>query len=139
MNRNDAQNGFGLIEVLAAMALFLVIAAGLAATTTGTIRANALSNRITEAAALVHDKVEQLRSLDPTTNPADLASGSHADPLNPMDSGGARGGLFRRSWTVRANTPVIGVSEVTVTVAWNDARTQSVEGVTYVCQSRECR
>ena len=139
MKRGAAQRGISLIEVMAGMALFLVVGAGLAVTTAGTIKANATSNRITAAGALVQDKMEQLRSLDPTSNPADLASGAHVDGLNPMNAGGAKGGIFRRSWTVQANTPVIGVSEVAVTVAWNEASARSVEGVTYVCQSRTCR
>ncbi len=132
------QSGFGVLEVLAAIVLFLVVAAGLAATTVGSIKANSTSNEITTAGALVHDKIEQFRALDPDTAPADLTPGYHADPKNPLTHLGERGGIFERSWEVTPNTPAIGVSEVAVTVTWNGPETRSLMGVTYVCARSSC-
>jgi prepilin-type N-terminal cleavage/methylation domain-containing protein len=132
------QNGFSLMEVLASIAMFSVVAAGRAATTVGTIKSNAVSKEITVAAALLHDKVEWLRALDPAANPPDLTAGSHSDPLNPMTPLGQSGGTFNRSWVVTVDSPALGISLVVVTVAWNGTEPRSVTGVTYVCRSRTC-
>lgn len=138
MTRTRNENGMGLIDVLAGITLFSVVAAGLAATTVTTIRANSTSNTVTAAAALVHDKIEQFRALDPAANPPDLTPGYHADPNNPLTALGDTGGKFVRSWVVMADTPTLAVSEVVVTVAWEVPTPSSLTGATYVCQTDTC-
>jgi len=138
MKQIGTQRGLSVLEVMVAITLFLVIAAGLASTTVGSIRANATSRDLTAAAALVHDKMEQFRALDPAANPADLAAGSHNDPLNPVNALGQAGGIFNRSWAVVANSPTLGVSQVTVTVTWRDPAPRTLVGVTYVCRTTTC-
>lgn len=139
MNRMRTQHGLTMLEVMVAITLFLVIAAGLASTTIGSIRANATSKDLTAAAALVHDKIEQFRALDPAVNPADLTAGFHSDPLNPLNALGQTGGIFHRSWAVAANSPTFGVSQVAVTVTWRDPTPRTLVGVTYVCRTTTCR
>jgi prepilin-type N-terminal cleavage/methylation domain-containing protein len=138
MTMMQRDHGFALLEVLAAITLFAVVAAGLAATTIGTVKANNVSRQTAAATALMHDKLEQLRSLDPTTNPADLVAGSHNDPLNPLTATGQAQGTYTRTWTVNRNTPKIGVAEIIVTVAWNSPVARAVTAVTYVCQTATC-
>lgn len=130
--------GASLIEALVAVTLFSIGAAGLAATSVGSTRSNAVSKTASAAAALVHDKIEQLRSLDPGTNPADLAPGVHVDPLNPLTPTGDPNGKYQRQWTVTANTPGVGLSRVVVSVTWNSPIQRSVRGVTLICSTREC-
>jgi len=131
--------GFSLLEVLASITVFAVAAAGLSTATVGTLRANTNSRDISAATALVQDKIEQLRALDPTANPADLRAGSHSDTLNPMTPLGAAGGYFTRTWVVTSSTPQLGLGEAVVTVTWRRAGTsRSVRAVTYFCQSSTC-
>jgi type II secretory pathway pseudopilin PulG len=136
MMRN--QSGFSYAELLAAMTLFSVVAAGLTTNTVATMRSNGMSRGATAAAALLNDKIEQFRAMDPATNPADLTAGYHADPNNPMTPLGHRGGNMNRSWMVAANSPKVGLSEVVVTVTWSDPLPRRLTAVTYVCRTATC-
>lgn len=138
MTRRASQDGTSLIEVLAAVTLFAIIAAGAAAGTITTIRGTSTSRDVTAAAALIHDKIEQLRALDPTANPVDLRAGPHSDASNPLTALGERGGMYRRTWTVTTNTPRRGLSEVVVTVTWNDGSPRTLRSATYLCGSATC-
>ncbi len=138
MKRVGSNRGTGLVEVLVALALFSIAAAGLATTTIGSTRQNERSNAITAAAALVNDKIEHLRALDPTTEPTDLAPGEHADPANPMTASGVPGGVFSRSWTVLPDTPARGLALVVVRVSATGPVPYTVQGVTYVCTTATC-
>src|SRR5262245_31679564 len=138
MSRIATEHGISLIEVLAAVTVFALVAAGAAAGTIATIRGNATSRGVSEATALIHDKIEQLRALDPTGNPADLTSGVHNDPLNPMNPLGQAGGTYSRSWTVVRDSPRHGLAEVTLTVSWRDSRPRTLKSATYLCLTPTC-
>jgi prepilin-type N-terminal cleavage/methylation domain-containing protein len=138
MSRTHRDDGFAMLEVMAAVTLFAVVATGLAATTIGTMKANNLSKQTTAATALIHDKMEQLRALDPSTGPADLQAGSHSDPLNPLTPTGQAAGGYTRTWTVTANTPKIGLAEIAVTVSWKSPAARSLTAATYICQTATC-
>lgn len=138
MTRLTRQNGTSLIEVLAAVTIFAIVAAGAAVGTITTIKGNATSRGVTAAAALIHDKIEQLRALDPTANPADLKAGAHADANNPLTELGARGGIYRRTWVVTPNSPRRGLSEIVITVEWSDGVPRTLRSATYVCRSATC-
>jgi prepilin-type N-terminal cleavage/methylation domain-containing protein len=132
------QAGFTVLEVLASLSIFAIIAAGLAANSIAAVRANRTSRAVSVAGALAQDKMESLRASDPSTNPADLTVGSHNDPNNPLTATGQTGGRFNRQWTVTANTPSVGLYTVVVTVTWNDRGSRSVRVVGYVCPSQAC-
>ncbi len=139
MKLKNNQSGFSLLEVLSSMTVFAIAAAGLASTTISTTKSNSTSRHTTVAIALIQDKIEELRSMDPTTNPADFAGGSHADASNPMTALGAAGGAYTRTWQVNLNTPAIGLSEVVVTVAWNSPDgPRSLSAVTFICRTASC-
>lgn len=138
MTMKRGNNGFAMLEVLAAVTLFAIVATGLAATTIGTVGANNVSRQAAAATALMHDKMEQLRALDPTTSPADLAAGSHSDPLNPLTPMGQGQGTYTRTWTVTANTPKTGLAQIVVTVSWKSPAARSITAATYVCQTATC-
>ena len=130
--------GLGVVEVLASLTVFAIVAAGLAANSVATIRANRISRDLSAAAALAQDKLEQLRALDPASSPADLTDGVKSDLANPLDEFGQTGGQFTRGWTVTRNVPATGVSLVVVEVSWTDGVTRTMRVVGYVCQSRTC-
>jgi hypothetical protein len=104
----------------------------------GSMKATTISRQTTVAATLIYDKIDQLRALDPVASPADLAAGSHSDPLNPMTEIAEAGGNFTRTWFVTEDSPEIGLSEVVVTVSWEDYATRTVSGTTYVCRRAGC-
>lgn len=133
-----SESGLTTIEILAGVAIFALVAAGSMVLSIGSMKSTTTSRQATAAATLIYDKIDQLRSIDPTTNPADLAAGTHSDPLNPLTENGATGGKFTRTWFVTENSPEIGLSEVTITVTWTDYTTRSLEGTTYVCRNRAC-
>lgn len=136
--RLASAQGMSLIEVLASLAIFAIIAAGTAAGTISTIRGNTASRDTSAASALIHDKVEQMRALDPAANPADLTAGVHQDARNPMTELGSPGGQYRRSWTVTRNSPRQGLAVVRVTVTWSDPTNRTLTSATYVCLSTTC-
>lgn len=128
-----------MIEVMAGLSIFAVISAGLAATTISTIHSNTTSRELTVASALIHDKIEQFRALDPAANPADLTPGEHTDGANPLTPLGQAGGTFERSWVVTANNPKLGASRVVVRVGFNAPTPYTMTGVTYVCRTTTCK
>jgi Tfp pilus assembly protein PilV len=135
------ERGFGVIEALVSLTLFAVVAAALSASTIGGVKANHTSKHLGIASALVYDKIEQLRSLNPGS--ADMAPGSYNDPRNPMNALGATSGpagekIYSRNWVVTPNTPRPGVSQVKITVSWNNPEPASVQAITYICSSAGC-
>ncbi len=130
--------GFSIIEVVASLAIFGIVAAGLAAGSVATTRHNRVSHQLSAATTLAQDQIEQLRALDPGVNPLALAAGSHEDPNNPMTVAGATGGPFTRRWTVTRDSPIPGLATVTVTVSWTDEVSRTVRLMAYVCQVSTC-
>jgi hypothetical protein len=138
VNRILDDRGLGIIEILMAILFFSLVAAGLLRTTVGATQGNLQSKNIGVASALIYDKVEQLRALDVSTNPADLTEGHHPDPSNPMTATGQPDGHFIRTWDVTADVPRHGLSEVVITVSWPGLQPNVVQGVTYVCNTSTC-
>jgi type II secretory pathway pseudopilin PulG len=130
--------GLSTVEILAGIAIFALVAAGSMVLSIGSMKATTTSRQATAAATLIYDKVDQLRSLDPAASPADLAAGTHSDPLNPLTENGQTGGRFTRTWSVSEDSPEIGLSEVVITVQWDDYGPRSVRGTTYVCRRAAC-
>lgn len=130
--------GFTLVEVMASLAVFGIGAAGLVGVSIGVVRYNRVSHGLSIATALAQDEIEQLRALDPSTNPAALTVGTHQDANNPITSVGTSGGRFTRSWSVTRNAPVPGIATVIVNVAWTDGVPYNVQLLTYCCQSTTC-
>lgn len=139
MRLKKNQSGFSLVEVLSSMTVFAIAAAGLATTTVSTTKSNGTSRTTTVASFLIHDKVEELRSMDPATNPADFAVGTHNDANNPMTALGEANGTYTRTWQVIPNTPAIGLAEVVVTVSWNTPDgPRSLQASTFICRTITC-
>jgi type II secretory pathway pseudopilin PulG len=139
MRKLAQETGIGLVEVLVALSLFALVASGLAVTTVGAVRGNDSSRMLSTASALVHDQIEELRSLDSEAIPfpADLAEGEHADAANPMTGTGEPDGVFTREWTVTHDMPRRNIARVEVWVSW-EGMTAPVMGVTYICIDSIC-
>jgi prepilin-type N-terminal cleavage/methylation domain-containing protein len=110
----NTQNGFSMIEFLAAVAIFSIGVLGFAMSTISVTQGNQKSYNIAMANALGQDKLEELKAL-----PASLASGG---PVTDTISGQS----FSRSWTVTANSPMTGMHKIDVTVSWTDYQSHSI-------------
>lgn len=136
---SGSQAGVSILEVLASVTVFAIVAAALTSTTVSTIKANNISRNATVAAFLIHDKVEELRSLDPVTAPAAFAAGLHHDAANPLTPLGTAGGRFTRTWQILPNTPAVGMAEVLIVVSWDTPDgPRSLRAATFVCRTENC-
>jgi len=139
-----------LIEVLAALTIFAIVAAGLAAATITTIRSNSTSRNASTAASLIQDRIERFRALD-VTNPAAYAQLVDPDTFEGVEGSDRVDALgnasstapFRRNWVVTHVTDAdgnieAGVVRVEVTVEWNDPIQRSITSVAYVCITSLC-
>jgi type II secretory pathway pseudopilin PulG len=120
------------------MAIFGIVAAGLAVNTVAVVRANRVSNSLSIATMLAQDEIEQLRALDPEANPDALAAGTHTDANNPLTPTGAAGGRYTRQWTVTRNSPLSGLATVVVSVSWADGSTRTLRMSALVCLTEAC-
>ena len=159
MRRLARQTGFSLVEVLSAIGLFSIIALGLSTSTISNMQLNSRSKTIAAANALLQNKIEQIRLLQPVLygdpNLIGLMIGqtypnsTYPDTPNPIDEFGntGTGGTFTRQWTVSGvpqyyNGTQVGIRpgivEVVVTVSWTSRFPGSVSDVTYACISPTC-
>lgn len=95
------QAGFTLIEVFIAMMVLLVALLGMAGMAGTVIQTNLLSRQVTTATSLAEEKIEEM--------------------LNTLSADGndiisVGGNDFTREWVVENNTPLNGLTRVTVTV-----------------------
>ena len=123
-----SQKGVGLIEILIAIVLFGIGVSLAMRTLPDSNVAMTRGRNITTATNFAQEKVEELMSI-PFTN-ADLASGTHADPENPIDR------TFSRNWTVTDDAPVQGMKTVAVSVSFETANDDSTVTLTTFITSR---
>jgi Tfp pilus assembly protein PilV len=149
MNRLHSQSGITLMEVLATLATFTVVASGLMTITAYNGKLNNDSRTIAAATELAQNQIEKIRMIvpQPNTVPADLTTGSHTDPNNPLTALDGSGGSYTRSWNVTGvpqyvNGTVVGVRpymvQVAVTVSWTVPVARSLTAVTYTCTTANC-
>jgi prepilin-type N-terminal cleavage/methylation domain-containing protein len=105
----DNQEGFTLIEVCIAMAIFAVGILALAGLQVTYIGGNASAQMQTEATALGAQVIEHLKSLPFDAAELDSAANPHQPP-----AGGS--GPYDVRWTVADNTPVNNAKTIAVTV-----------------------
>jgi type IV pilus assembly protein PilV len=105
----DNQEGFTLIEVCIAMAIFAVGILALAGLQVTYIGGNASAQMQTEATALGAQVIEHLKSLPFDAAELDSAANPHQPP-----AGGS--GPYDVRWTVADNTPVNNAKTIDVTV-----------------------
>lgn len=149
MGRSRREAGFGLIEILASIALFAVVAVAVSTSVVNTAKRNRQGSALSIAANLVQNQIEKIRAITPVsgTIPADLTTGLHLDPLNPISGTGAAGGGYTRTWTV-AGVPqllggtvvgnVPGIVRVEVAVTWSVPFAGKMSATTYVCLTPTC-
>ncbi len=107
MKNRTRQRGVSLMEVLAAMVLFSLVASAIGALATQSMVHTVRNRHSTNASLIAQQELERLRGLDYVN----LASST-----STMTMGGQS---FNVASTVAANTPAANMSTITVTVSWS--------------------
>lgn len=110
--------GFTLVEVLVAVAIFSLALLGLAAGTLSVAQTNNNSHLNAAAVNLSQEKLEQFSSMSSSafasvTCPTFTTTGCSDTPTASNQN-------FNRSWRVTANSPTTAVATVEVKVDWTD-------------------
>lgn len=113
------KEGFSLIEVLIAMAIFSVGILGLAGLQIRAFRGNQAARLQTEAVHLAEAHLEELAALA-YDDPA-LAPGSYSR------SGAGPAGRFNLQWTIRKDAPINGTKTIRLRVSWDAGGGRSAE------------
>ena len=136
--RRARSRGFSLLDALAGLTFIAVSLLGLSAASVSLTRNAKSADSTSAATALAQQKLEQLRSMP--LGATEVATGSYADPANPLGADGTAGGAFTRTWTVSPNnSPTFGLRTVTVKVSWRDTRLHLTTLAAYIrCSTIPC-
>ncbi len=111
--RPCSEEGFSLVEVMVALAIFAIALTGPAALMVRAMQANDQAQRMTAAVNLAQEKLEELRDMAPPTSGTDAVSEPNI-------------GDYARVWTVGTG-PTASSNTATITVTWTARGTQHVE------------
>jgi type IV pilus assembly protein PilV len=124
-----SEKGIGLIEIIIAMLIFAIGITAAIRTLPVSNTATTRSRNLTEATNLAQQKIEEL--MGTPFNDAELSTGDHNDPNNPLER------IYTRTWTVTDNDPVVDMKSVTVTVTYlSGNKDNSVTLSTYLTSRR---
>jgi type IV pilus modification protein PilV len=126
MKKKTRQNGFTLLEVLFALAIFSIGLLAIIGMTTMTIKSNFMSKNLTTAVHLAQNKLDALRA-EAYTSVVD----SSETGLDSQEAAGA--GIFDRSVTVIPSTAP-DYKTVEVIVSWSDPDPRQVAMKTIIAQ-----
>jgi len=132
-----SKNGFGLLELLIAMAILAIGMLGIMKLQMQSGLGNASSRHNSAAVNLARSKMEELKrigaysvqngaiaGLNDTDTTNDLANWSSPDftegPFNESADAGGGGKIFTRSWNVVHNFPVTGFKTIRIRVSWTN-------------------
>lgn len=107
MRNRRRQRGVSLLEVLASMVLFALVASAVGALATQSMVHTARNRHSTNAALVAQQELERLRGLAYTA----MASGTSTKTM--------AGQTFNVVSNVATNNPAANMSTITVTVTWN--------------------
>lgn len=112
MNNSLKSSGFSLIEVLISLVILAISLLALAGLMTTTTKNNAFGGRLTEAATLAQDKLEELRAM------------SWGSVSNSSDSVTSSTGItYARRWEINDTGAL---KEIEITISWNDPTRRSL-------------
>lgn len=117
MKNSLNSKGFTLIEVLVSLVILAISLLALAGLMTTTTKNNSVGGRLTEAATLAQDKLEELRATSWDNIPLNQASD------NPETRPGIQ---YQRTWIARLNAINPDIKEIDITIRWTDATSHSL-------------
>jgi prepilin-type N-terminal cleavage/methylation domain-containing protein len=109
--------GFTLIEVLISLVILAISLLALAGLMTTTTKNNSVGGRLTEAATLAQDKLEELRAVSWDNIPLNQTNDT------PVTRPGIQ---YDRTWIARLNATNADIKEIEITVRWTDATSHSL-------------
>jgi type IV pilus assembly protein PilV len=109
-------NGYLMLEILIAVAIFSLGFLAVGTLIISTTRNNTTGNIITQATLLAAERLERLKDTPDITT---LATGTYTDPNNPIGDQGNPGGIYTRSWTISDPLPNNTARPIQVRVSWN--------------------
>ena len=111
-------NGYLMIEIMMAVAIFAVGFLAVGSLIVSTTRNNTTGNIVTQATMLAAEQLERLKGQDIATL---IPGGPYTDLSNPnpIDDRGNPGGIYTRSWTI--SDPLLNATSrgIQVRVSWN--------------------
>jgi type IV pilus assembly protein PilV len=115
-------DGFTMLELVIAMGILATGLLAVAAAQLTALHTSSKARSLIDAINLAQAQMESFQSMPTASLPA-----SGNDPANPIDRDGEAldpdavdQTSFNRSWTVDADDPVPGITNITVTVQWFD-------------------
>jgi len=117
MKNSLKSKGFTLIEVLVSLVILSISLLALAGLMTTTTKNNSVGGRLTEAATLAQDKLEELRAIPWDNIP--LNQSSDAPESRP-------GVQYQRTWVVRLNPTNADIKEIEITIRWTETASHSL-------------
>ncbi len=115
--------GFTLIEILVALVILAVSLLALAGLMTTTTKNNSAGGRLTEAATLAQDKLEELRAL-PWEK---IVSGSDSREIR-------QGFQYNRNWGVKTLKDNTNIKEVVIEISWTDVTSHALSFTSVISQ-----
>ena len=112
------QKGFTLIEIIIASTILLIGVTMFANVVSRILNQNFHSHKQTQAVILAQNKIEFLLN-DGFTSP-NMADGTYANPLNPVNETGDTTGVFTQSWIIDDVNPIEKAKLITSIVTWED-------------------
>jgi prepilin-type N-terminal cleavage/methylation domain-containing protein len=121
LQQRQTENGFTLLEVLVAAAIFAIGLLAVASMQSNAITGNSFSQRHSVATAVAQGALESLMSLDKSNaifNPPGVAANTplDLDPQTAATTLTVNGGTYSATFRTQPNTPVTSVTTVTVTI-----------------------
>jgi type IV pilus assembly protein PilV len=113
------ENGFTLLETLIALTILAIGLLGLLGLQIVALKGNDSGFRISTAVALGEQRIEELKELEASN--ALLTTGNHADGTTTIQTV-----VYTRSYVIADDTPVAGVSTLSMTITWTDPQTNTV-------------
>ncbi len=116
----SSADGFTLIEVMIALTIMSVGVLSIGMAQLSALKISSMSSRLSQGMYLAEEQLETFRSMPwgPTFTAAVVDFPDPQGPITPVQGDSAQ---FSRSWTITPNAPPHGLTEITVTVVWNNS------------------
>jgi prepilin-type N-terminal cleavage/methylation domain-containing protein len=119
VNNSLKPNGFTMIEVLISLVILAISLLALAGLMTTTTRNNSVGGRLTEAATLAQDRLEELRAMPWKDIAIDQTITDYPE---------SRPGIqYNRNWVAKLNDKNADLKEIEITIGWTDVTSHSLQ------------